>query len=308
MPFRFPRPPRLPGMPAPPLPPGIFRPEQQTPQNRTDPFAGLPAAVDAAGEAQRRARERLEEPGVDAPTGDTPRVYNPTNTTQPGGDPNQSPPSVNQPASGGRRGWNNLNLDAPQNRGNYGRLEGFNTERAFAGGDPNSVKDGFARWITGLGFDPTTASKDEIEAFIRQNIPNARQYGLNILDVRGDQILIETRERGPEWVDVVRGAGGGDAAWQWLTQQEFGDTSSGGPDGRGGDAIAALRNMPGGSAILEALLAGDGLSGSDLFRRIQEELQKLLTGRPPSNPNAPLPGGGGGAPPPPPDPYMGGVI
>jgi hypothetical protein len=175
----------------------------------------------------------------------------------------------------GRRGsWGNLALDAPTQT-NPGQFRGFNDERALAGGDDRSVKDAFRRFMGGQSFNPQGQSKEQIDAFLTSLIPAARQYGLNILDVNGDQILIETRERGPEWVDIVQNAGGDDSAWQWLTQQEFGNTDNGGFGG----AFGQLQGMPGGSDILQALLMDGGLGGSDLMTQIQAELQKLLAGQ-----------------------------
>lgn len=127
----------------------------------------------------------------------------------------------------GRRGWasatgTGLALDAPA-FGNSGAMwGGFNEDRALAGGDPNSVKDAFYRWTYGLNFNPAGKSKADIETFLRSQLDSAKAAGLNILDVDGEQILIETKERGPEWVDVVEKAGDPNARWQWLTQLEFG--------------------------------------------------------------------------------------
>ena len=247
-------------------------------QNRTNTGIsghGFPDGLDAGAFIAR-------DPGTDQPDGAI--VDTGPNTTNPGGPPGLetggglTPP----PAAGGRRGWagtggTGLNLDMPGSRGGYGNLEGFNTTRAFAGGDENSVKDAFVRWVTGLGFDPARASKEEIENILRQNLDSAAEYGLNILDVDGENILIETAERGPEWVDVVRGAGAGpddpDAAWQWGAAPEEG--GGGGMMGGGGDMMGLpdLGGLP--PELLEAL-GGDG----DMLARIRAELDALVNGSP----------------------------
>lgn len=199
------------------------------------------------------------------------------------------------PSSGGRRGWNNLNLDFGGQR-NSAAFRGFNDERALAGGDPNSVKDAFRRFA-GAQDGPQDTSKEGLDAWLTALLPQAREYGLNILDVIGDQMLVETNERGPEWIDYFQNAGGEDGAFQWLDQLSAGGAQ---PDAAFGDALGSLRGMPGGSDILTALMADGGLTGGTLLEQIQAELQKLLTGQAPSSPNAPLPQGllqgGGDAP------------
>lgn len=147
--------------------------------------------------------------------------------------PTTAPPTDTTAAAAlGRRGWTNadgvaLGLDTPVSGGSGAEWAGFNIDRAAAGGDDASVKDAFYRWTWGLDFNPDGKSKEEIETYLRSQLDGARAYGLNILDVKGEQVLIETKERGAEWVDVVQGAGAPGAKWQWLTQVEFGTPAPG---------------------------------------------------------------------------------
>jgi len=127
--------------------------------------------------------------------------------------------STPAPSASARTGWNGLVLDAPAYGDSGAEWAGFNNDRALAGGDGGSVKDAFFRWTYGASFNPAGKSKGEIEQFLRSNIDNAREYGLNILDVQEEKILIETRENGPEWIDTVVAAGStnpSEVKWQWL--------------------------------------------------------------------------------------------
>lgn len=170
--------------------------------------------------------------------------------------------------SSGRTGWNGMKLDAPPYGGSGAEWGGFNNDRAMAGGDDNSVKDGFFRWTYGLAFNPAGKSKEEIGSFLRDNIQSARDYGLNILDIQGEQILIETAERGPEWVDVVQSAGGPGAKWQWLCQTEYGAPTGGGALG---SALASLRSTSGGESRARALLTSTSATGDALLASLRAE-------------------------------------
>lgn len=177
----------------------------------------------------------------------------------------------------GRTGWNGLKLDAPAYGGSGAQWAGFNNDRAIVGGDDESVKDGFFRWTYGLNFNPAGKSKDEIANFLRSNIDSAREYGLNILDVNEEKILVETAERGAEWVDVVASAGSpnpGEVRWQWLCQTDFGEFGGGAI----GSALADLRSSSNGQAIAQAVL-GEGTSGSALLARLQSEVSAARAGR-----------------------------
>ena len=140
-------------------------------------------------------------------------------TSETSGTPALSAFSMPAPSASARTGWNGLVLDAPPYGGSGAEWAGFNNDRALAGGDDGSVKDAFFRWTYGSSFNPAGKSKGEIEQFLRSNIDSAREFGLNILDVEGEHILIETQENGPEWLDIVVNAGSTNPAevkWQWL--------------------------------------------------------------------------------------------
>jgi murein DD-endopeptidase MepM/ murein hydrolase activator NlpD/Rod binding domain-containing protein len=183
-----------------------------------------------------------------------------------------------------RRGWNGLVLDMPADGNSGAQWRGFNTERASAGGDPMSTKDAWYRWTRSVSFNPAGKSKQEIEAFMRSHIQDAREYGLNILDVRGDQMLIEHWHRpGGEWVDIVANAGSSDpseVAWHWLPQEDFVGPELAG-SGELGRALSELRSMSGGEEAAKALMA-DGLLGDNLLSAVRAETAAIASGRGPS--------------------------
>jgi murein DD-endopeptidase MepM/ murein hydrolase activator NlpD len=194
-------------------------------------------------------------------TGDMPA------TTPPGASPSVIP-TGNAAAYTGRTGWKGLRLEAPSYGGSAAQWAGFNNDRAMAGGDDSSVKDAFFRWTYGLSYNPAGHSKEQIEAYLRDNLQSAREYGLNILEVEGEKILVETEERGPEWVDVVGSAGSMDAKWQWLCQEEFGAPVGGGTLGA---ALASLRSSPNGDQRARAVLTSGNLTGDALMAALQAE-------------------------------------
>jgi murein DD-endopeptidase MepM/ murein hydrolase activator NlpD len=110
--------------------------------------------------------------------------------------------------------------------------------------------------------------------FLRDNVDSAREYGLNILDIQGEQILIETEERGAEWVDVVGSAGGPGAKWQWLCQTDFGVIGGGAL----GEAIASLRKAPDGDARVRALLTSTSMTGEGLLASVRAEVTAAASG------------------------------
>jgi hypothetical protein len=117
----------------------------------------------------------------------------------------------------GRSGFGGMNLDfgGLQNPMNY---SGFNLERAFAGGDPNSVKDGFARTVGGLNLDLRGLEKAQVgDALRSQVIPalNAQGIQARMSPDQYDVIEVFSAERGWEPIDVVQNAGSADAAWAW---------------------------------------------------------------------------------------------
>jgi hypothetical protein len=199
------------------------------------------------------------------------------NTTQPVGDPYKladpaTPAAAPAASAGGSRGWNNLNLQAPPQQNPY-EFRGFNTERAGAGGDPNSVKDGFYRFASGQQ-GPQDTSKEGLDAWLTALIPQAREYGLDIQDVNGDQMLVNTAENGPVWVDYFQNAGGENGGFQWLDQSQMGDAAA--PAGGGGLAVPG--GLQPGSDLFAALIGDGGVQDSETMQRIQAEIRALLEG------------------------------
>lgn len=204
----------------------------------------------------------------------------PRNHAQPVGPPQgllADPATQAAPAAsaGGSRGWNNLNLQAPPQQNPY-EFRGFNTERAGAGGDPNSVKDGFYRFASGQQ-GPQDTSKEGLDAWLTALIPQAREYGLDIQDVNGDQMLVNTAENGPVWVDYFQNAGGENGGFQWLDQSQMGDVAA--PAG-GGD-LAVPGGLQPGSDLFAALMGGGGVQDSETIKRILDEIRALEGGNSP---------------------------
>lgn len=180
----------------------------------------------------------------------------------------------------GRTGWNGLRLDAPPSGGSGALWAGFNNDRAMAGGDDKSIKDAFFRWTYGLEFNPAGKSKEEIGEYLKNHLASAREYGLNILDVKGEQILVETAESGPEWIDTVASAGStnpGEVKWQWLAQSEFGAPIGGGALGA---ALMDLRSASGGSERARAVLIDGRSSGDALLSALRAETAAARSGAP----------------------------
>lgn len=179
----------------------------------------------------------------------------------------------------GRMGWNGLHLDPPPSGNSGAQWAGFNADRAMAGTDDNSIKDAFYRWTQGLSFNPAGKGKAAIGEFLRANVDSAREYGINVLDVDGDKMLVETAESGPEWVDVVAGAGSdnpSETKWQWLCQSEYGVPIGGGALG---DALSSLRSTSGGAEMARTVLADGGLIGDALTARLQTAAADARSGR-----------------------------
>jgi murein DD-endopeptidase MepM/ murein hydrolase activator NlpD/Rod binding domain-containing protein len=227
------------------------------------------------------ALERITEAdpgaaGADAPTrASASRTITPTVTEAPlwGTGEIASTPTLTETH---RTGWKSMRLDAPANGGSGAQWAGFNNDRALAGGDDSSVKDAFFRWTYGWSFNPAGHSKEEIATYLRDNIQNAREYGLNILDVNGEQILIETEERGAEWVDVVESAGSPGAKWQWLCQTDFGVVGGGAL----GAALADLRKSADGDARARAVLTRSTNTGDALLASLRAESAAAALGQP----------------------------
>lgn len=172
------------------------------------------------GQMQDEPMVDADTPYVRKPSGSA-RSPEPTSQTQPLGAPVKlATPETGMPApetsAPGRTGWRGINLEAPAPTGRNA-YTGFNDTRALAGGDPNSTKDAFRRWSETLpSFQGMT--KDQIDAAITARVDDAQDYGLNISDVVGDQILLDAYENPgqPGYVDVVKNAGGANPELQWM--------------------------------------------------------------------------------------------
>jgi hypothetical protein len=120
---------------------------------------------------------------------------------------------------GGRRGWENLLLDTQGAHDSPMSFSGFNMERALAGGDPNSVKDAFARAVSTFDIDLRGKSKEEVGQVLGS--PEFHQLlagqGIQSRPIPGsyDQIEVFTKEEG--WIpkDIVASAGSPEAQWWW---------------------------------------------------------------------------------------------
>lgn len=110
-----------------------------------------------------------------------------------------------------------------------GPLEGFDFQKV---NDPNhrTVKYAFARCVSGISL-ASVRDHASAEALLRSLLPRFQSAGMQVLDVRGDKILVVT-EIGPEWVDVIRGAGSGNPGWWW------------GSEGRPAPGVAAPPYVP----------------------------------------------------------------
>ena len=155
----------------------------------------------------------------------------------------------------------------------------------FGGFDQSKVDRGhvspkyvFRKHAEGLGVGDT----DEL---LRRLQGDESGYFKNARIDRGD--LFIDGELHPEFgginaFDVVKGFSRGGEEWQWLPTGPHAEAS--GPQGGGGNALSGLAGLPGGSDIMQALLADGGMGGSDLMQQIQAELQRLLTGQGASSP------------------------
>jgi hypothetical protein len=239
------------------------------------------AAYDRSGYARRRpGHYDDEEASYEAPPNQTqPVVDDPIAPPAAIADPPPAAAAAPRTPSGGYQGqFAGFDFNRAQDRSRSAK-DTF----AYYGNDSAAMSD--QRWRTKDGAD------DWFNEFIR---PGLEAEGYQVGDVQGDKAFVHTREN-PEgtWIDFVQGADGDNPMPAWQDESYMGD---GGPGDQAmaaqGQAAGNLAGMPGGSDILAALMADDGLQSSDIMQRIQEELQKLLTGQAPSTPNVPLPTGG----------------
>ena len=216
----------------------------------------------------------------------------PTSNTMPVGGPRATvtPTASTGGSTGGSgafqgqgAGWRGLDLTPVTNRG-INPLHGFNLDRAFAGTDTNSTKDAFARWASGIQTPLAGLDHAGVAGVINQNLDRARQMGLNILEVDGDRILIDTFEHGPMWVDVVENAGGDPTrgeipAWAWQLQDEGGLAPGGAQETPGGATGGASgRQAVSPIAPPEMPLTGGG-DENTAMDDILAEIEALMSGR-----------------------------
>lgn len=79
-----------------------------------------------------------------------------------------------------------------------------------------TVKYQFGRVASHHPLDGVKSHADA-EALLNKMRPELEAAGLKVHEVKGDKIRVET-ELGQEWVDVVRGAGGGNPGWWWGSE------------------------------------------------------------------------------------------
>ncbi len=78
-------------------------------------------------------------------------------------------------------------------------------------------------------------SKADAQALLESMLPEMKEAGLEIGDIKGDKILVKT-EIGWEWVDVVRGAGAPNPGWWWGSEGK--PAADANPGGNGGGSAA----------------------------------------------------------------------
>lgn len=214
-----------------------------------------------------------------APPADLGASANPPNTTMPvdGPRPTATPTTgAGDQFRGQGTGWRGLDLTPVTNRTSSTPLHGFNLDRAYAGTDDNSTKDAFARWATGIQTPLAGLDHAGVANVINQNLERARQMGLNIMEVDGDRILIDTFEHGPEWFDVVENAGGENPAWAWQRQNEGGDAPVDTGQFGGADAGGRAPVSPIAPPMMPLTGGGDQQTAMD---DILAEIEALMSGR-----------------------------
>jgi hypothetical protein len=94
------------------------------------------------------------------------------------------------------------------------RLEGFDAGK-IADASHLSEKYKFARVAQQYSIESVT-SKSAAEALLNTMKADLQAAGMDVLDVKNDKIKIKV-DGEEAWIDVLRGAGSGQAAaWQWL--------------------------------------------------------------------------------------------
>ncbi|MDB5099746.1 MAG: hypothetical protein JWM80_4167 [Cyanobacteria bacterium RYN_339] len=130
-------------------------------------------------------------------------------------------------------------------------LEGYDSAK-LANPDHRTVKYVFGRVASNYPLD-SVKDKPAAEALLNKMKPDLIAAGLDVKDVKGDKILVNTPV-GDEWVDVVRGAGSGSPGWWWGSEGKAVPGSTPGP--------AQLPKGPAGAAAFPAATA-DGAAAAE---------------------------------------------
>ncbi|MGE3276437.1 MAG: hypothetical protein AB7O67_15090 [Vicinamibacterales bacterium] len=98
-----------------------------------------------------------------------------------------------------------------------GQMEGFDFNKI---GDPSvtTVKYKFARVAQNYGLS-SVSDMSSAQSLLNQMTPELQAAGITVLGVEKDKIQVLDDAGQPAWIDVIRGAGGANPAWQWLDQR-----------------------------------------------------------------------------------------
>jgi hypothetical protein len=134
--------------------------------------------------------------------------------------------------SGGAASGASTNYGAIQGSGPGGgtRWEGYNAERASASGDPDSAKDALFRVGSSLGLTlEPNQPREYYGAKLNELVTAGKAAGLQIEPGNGfDTVMLFTKERGWEEVDIIGDAGGGDPRFNYQPLAERGMAAGGG--------------------------------------------------------------------------------
>lgn len=272
---------------APPQQPDVMRnpaPQQPQQQQPFDPRAfnqGAQQAPPQGSPASSAYDEYLQEFGPD--DAEQPMSYEQFEAVF-----SQVPPEVTQQLMGSaqqpqatpqfaRQGFNGINLDmVGQQRSPMGLL-GFNTERAFAGGDEKSMKDALARAFATNPVDLRGMSKQQVGAYLAspEFESHMAQTGLqkgvhwNVKPGEYDVIEVNSAERGWEPVDIVGNAGSGDAVW---TYQALMDAQQGG--GQNPMQTALMQGVDPNTGLPAGVQSPEGTSyWEEILAQLQRDMQ-----------------------------------
>jgi hypothetical protein len=98
-----------------------------------------------------------------------------------------------------------------------GQMEGFDMNKI---GDPGvtTVKYKFARVAQNYGL-ASVNDMGSAQSLLNQMVPELQAAGVTVLGVDRDKIQVLDDSGQSAWIDVIRGAGGANPAWQWLDQR-----------------------------------------------------------------------------------------